>query len=107
MPGADAAGALANEDIDESAALALGSISDGFFIAAEYLLPLLLIASAIVALRYGALPRWLAWIQVIVAIAALIPWIGWAALIFGFPVWVLIVSYVLWSGIGTRTTRTT
>jgi len=102
MPGADAAGALSNDEIDESAALALASISDGFFVAAEYLLPLLLVASAIVALRYGALPKWLAWIQLLVAVALLVPWIGWAALIFAFPLWVLVVSFVLWSGVTAR-----
>jgi hypothetical protein len=100
LPGGDAAGALSNDEIDESAALALGSVSDAFFIAAEYLLPVLLVASALAAFRYGALPRWLAWFQVLVAVALLIPWIGWAALIFAFPLWVLIASFVLWRGTG-------
>jgi hypothetical protein len=98
MPGGDAAGALSNDEIDESAALALGSVGDAFFVAAEYLLPVLLIASALVALRYAALPKWLGWIQLLVALALLIPWIGWAALIFAFPLWVLVVSFLLWSG---------
>jgi hypothetical protein len=96
IPGGHAAGALSNEEIDESAALALGNIGDAFFLAAEYLLPVLLIASALVALRYAALPRWLAWIQIIVAIVLLIGPIGWAALLFAFPIWVVIVSLLLW-----------
>jgi hypothetical protein len=60
------------------------------------LLPVLLVASAMVALRYGGLPRWLAWIQVLVALVLLSGVIGWAALIFAFPVWVLVTSYLLW-----------
>jgi hypothetical protein len=96
IPGGNAAGALSNDEIDESAALALSSIGDAFFLAAEYLLPVLLVASALVALRYAALPRWLAWIQLIVALVLLIGPIGWAALIFAFPVWVLVVSLLLW-----------
>jgi hypothetical protein len=96
MPGGQAAGALSNEDIDESAALALNNIGDAFFLAAEYMLPVLLVASALVALRYGALPRWLAWLQLLVALVLLIGPIGWAALIFAFPVWVLVVSVLLW-----------
>jgi hypothetical protein len=96
MPGAHMAGALSNEEIDESAALALGAVGDVFFLGAEYLLPLLLVASAMIALRYGGLPRWLAWIQVLVALVLLSGVIGWAALIFAFPVWVLVTSYLLW-----------
>jgi hypothetical protein len=96
MPGPDMAGVFSNDEIDESAALALGSVGDAFFLGAEYLLPVLLVASALVALRYGALPKWLAWIQVLVAIVLLSGVIGWVALIFAFPVWVLITSYLLW-----------
>jgi hypothetical protein len=96
MPGAHMAGALSNDEIDESAALALGAVGDVFFLGAEYLLPVLLVASAMVALRYGGLPRWLAWIQVLVALVLLSGVIGWAALIFAFPVWVLVTSYLLW-----------
>jgi hypothetical protein len=61
------------------------------------MLPVLLVASGIVALRYGALPRWLAWVQFLVALVLLSGVIGWAALIFAFPLWVLLVSYLLWS----------
>jgi hypothetical protein len=96
MPGAHMAGALSNDEIDESAALALGAVGDVFFLGAEYLLPLLLVASAMIALRYGGLPRWLAWIQVLIALVLLSGIIGWAALIFAFPLWVLVTSYLLW-----------
>jgi len=101
MPGGDMAAALSNEDLDASAALALGSVGDAFFFGAEYLLPVLLVASALVALRYGALPRWLAWVQLLVALVLLIGPIGWAALVFAFPLWVLVTSYVLWRGSAT------
>jgi hypothetical protein len=96
MPAMDMAGALANDDLDESASLALGNVGTGFFLGAEYLLPVLLVASAIVVLRYGGLPVWLAWLQVLVALVLLSGVIGWAALIFAFPVWVLVTSYLLW-----------
>jgi hypothetical protein len=96
LPGPDMAAALSNDDLDESAALALGSIGDAFFLGAEYLLPVLLVASALVVLRYGGLPRWLAWIQLLIALVLLTGVIGWAALIFAFPLWVLFVSYLLW-----------
>jgi hypothetical protein len=97
LPGAEMSGALNNDELDESAALALGNVGDVFFVGAEYLLPVLLVASALVALRYGALPRWLAWIQLLLALVLLSGVIGWAGLIFAFPLWVLLVSYLLWS----------
>jgi hypothetical protein len=96
LPGPDMAAAFSNDDIDESAALALGNIGDAFFLGAEYLLPLLLVASAVIALRYGGLPTWLAWIQLLIALVLLSGVVGWAALLFAFPVWVLVVSYLLW-----------
>jgi len=96
LPGPDMAAALSNDDLDASAALALGNVGDAFFLGAEYLLPVLLVASALIALRYGGLPRWLAWIQVLMALVLLSGVLGWAVLIFAFPLWVLLVSYLLW-----------
>jgi hypothetical protein len=96
LPGPHMAGAFSNDEIDGSAALALGSMGDTFFLGAEYLLAVLLVASALVVLRYGGLPRWLAWIQLLMALVLLTAILGWAALLFAFPVWVLVVSYLLW-----------
>jgi len=31
-------------------------------------------------------------VSLLFAVAALVPWISWAVLIFGFPLWVLFVS---------------
>jgi hypothetical protein len=101
--GPDMSGAINNDDLDASAALAISNMSDAFFVAAEYLLPVLLVASALIALRTGqVLPRWLAWITLLIALVLLIGPIGWAALIFAFPIWVLIVSFLMWR----RTTTT-
>ena len=57
---------------------------------------MVLFATALVALRHAALPRWLAWLSLIIGIVLLIGPIGWAALIFAFPIWILITSWVLW-----------
>jgi hypothetical protein len=96
LPGPVMAGAISHEDLDASAAAALGAVGDTFFFGAEYLLTVLLVASALVALRYGALPRWLAWVQLLLALVLLSGVIGWAGLIFVFPVWVVVVSFLLW-----------
>jgi hypothetical protein len=85
-----------NTTLEGAAAQALHSLGDGFFILAEYTAALLLAASALVALRTGILPRWLAWVSLLIAVVLLIPPIGWAALIFAFPLWIIVVSYLLW-----------
>jgi hypothetical protein len=92
IPAADQVGALNKNDIDASGAAVLHNFSDGFFIAAEYTLTVFFFASAILALRYAALPKWLGWFSVLIGIVLLIGPIGWAAFIFATPIWILIVS---------------
>jgi hypothetical protein len=94
--GPDMAGAFSNDDLDASAARALHSVTDAFFIAAEYLTPVLLVATGLLALRTAVFPRWFAWLSLLIAIVMLIAPIGWAALVFAFPIWVLILTYLLW-----------
>lgn len=48
------------------------------------------VAAAVVVLGQRALPRWLGWFAVVVALGALMPWIG----LFVFGLWVLVVSIV-------------
>ena len=96
QPGPDLAAALSKNDIDASAARAIHSIGDAFFLGAEYLAPVLLVATALLALRRGVFPRWLAWLSLLIALVMLIAPIGWAALVFAFPIWVLIVAFLTW-----------
>ncbi len=96
LPGADLAGALSKNDLDPSAARALRSVSDVFFLGAEYLAPVLLVATALLALRTGVLPRWLAWVSLVIALVMLVAPIGWAGLVFAFPIWILIVAFLIW-----------
>jgi hypothetical protein len=100
MPGPDQVGALDKDDIDASGAATLHHLADAFFIGVEYLLPVFFFAGAILALRYAALPRWLGWVSALIGLVLLIGPIGWAALIFAFPIWVLIVSVWLWTTTG-------
>jgi hypothetical protein len=92
IPVADEVGALNKNDFDASGASVLHHFSDGFFIATEYTLPVFFFASAILALRYAALPKWIGWFSVLIGVVLLIGPIGWAAFIFATPIWVLIVS---------------
>lgn len=95
IPAGDTVGALNKNDIDASGAAVLHHISDGFFVGAEYLVAVLFLASAVLALRYAALPKWLGWLSLVIGVVLLIGPIGWAAFIFA-PIWTLIVSVLLW-----------
>jgi hypothetical protein len=93
------AGALAideDEPLSAEAAQTLWILQDGFFVAAWFTLAAFFAATAVVVLRTRALPQWLAWVSLLFAVGVLVPWTGWAVLIFGFPLWVLVTSVLLW-----------
>jgi hypothetical protein len=71
-------------------------LAHGFFVAAEVALAVFLGALSILALRRFALPRWLGWFGAIVTVLLLIPPIGWAALLFLLPVWLIAASVIVW-----------
>ena len=98
LPGPDMAAAIADDaDLSSAAAEAIRVVADTFFLGAEMSAAVLLAAIGVHALRTGSLPRWLAWVSLVIALALIILPIGWAALLFAFPLWVLVVSYLLWS----------
>ena len=94
------AGAFAANEADAplapEAAQALWFVDDGFFVAAEFAAVLLLVSTAVAIFRWRVLPIWLAWFSLLVAVVLLVPPIGWAALLFGIPLWTLIVSVLLY-----------
>jgi hypothetical protein len=95
MPATLASAAANHKHLSEGAAQALLSIGDAFFFVAELAAAVLLLGTALVVLRTGVLPRWLAWVSLVVALWLLIPPIGWAALILALPLWTVIVSVLL------------
>ena len=101
QPGPDLAGVLAKDDLDASSARAIHAIGDAFFVGAEYFLPVMLVASTILTLRTRLFPTWFAWVTVGIAVVLLVAPIGWAALVFAFPVWLLVLSFMLWARMGT------
>jgi hypothetical protein len=96
QPAADAAAAISQDDLDASASRAIHTMGDAFFLGAEYLLPILLFATALVVFRTRVFPSWFAWVTAIVGVDLLIGPIGWAALVFAFPIWVLLTSWLVW-----------
>jgi len=95
LPAADQAGALSNDEITGEAAVVFNNFGDAFFIAAEFAAAPLLVATALVVLATRVLPRWLGWVSLVVALWLLIAPIGWAALLFAMPLWIIVVSVLL------------
>ena len=94
-PGGDIAAAINNEDLGAPAAEALHNLGDLFFIGAEVSAAVLLSAVGVLALRTRVLPVWLGWASLVIALWLLIAPVGWAALIFAFPLWIVVVSILL------------
>jgi hypothetical protein len=95
LPLGDVSGALA-DNLEPAAAQALNEIGTAFFVGAEFSALALVVATALLVLRTGVLPRWLAWVSLLLGLWLLIGPIGWLGLIFGFPLWVIVVSVLLW-----------
>ncbi len=88
-------GALVAEDggrVDPGSAQAFWNLGDGFFVAASAAVFVFYVASALGILRTRVLPVWLGWASLVLAVIALIPPIGWATLVWGLPLWLLIAS---------------
>lgn len=94
-------GALASReelqrDLEPGAAEVFSSIGTGFFFGGELMLAGFLLAVGLAAVGTRALPPWLGWVSVVLGLVAFVPPIGWAVVIFAFPLWLLLVSALLW-----------
>ena len=89
----DVASAINKNDVTPATAGALHHLGDLFFVVAELALMAALAAFALVALRTALFPRWWAYVTLLVAVVLLIGPIGWAALIFGTPIWALVTGW--------------
>jgi hypothetical protein len=99
MMGGQSAGATTDvEVLTPDVAIVFWRLAHIFFVAAELALAVFVGALAILALRRLVLTRWLGWFGLAVTILLLIPPIGWAALLFLLPLWLVAVSVVLWRG---------
>jgi hypothetical protein len=92
------AGALAADEADPlapEAAQTLFFVDDAFFIGAEFMAFVFMAAAGVLSLTRRALPVWLGWLAVLIALGLLVFPIGWAFLLFGVPLWVLLTSVIL------------
>jgi hypothetical protein len=85
-----------SDALDPAATQAINALSfDLFFPAAGGILTLL-VASGLLSIRTGALPRWLGWAALVIAVAIFTP-VGFVAFLASVA-WVLVVSIVLVRG---------
>lgn len=80
--------------ITPSAEQALNVLQDNVFLALLVGAGIFLIGSGLAIVASAALPKWLGWIAVPLAIIAVTP-LGWIVAIFALPIWVLIVSVLM------------
>ena len=90
-PGGEIAAAITAEEqeISASTAAALRFLGEAYISAATIAATLLIIGSAVVALRTRLFPRAWAWLSLALAVLLVIGPIGWAAFLVGLPVWVI------------------
>jgi hypothetical protein len=84
----------AADHLTPGAAQALNALNDDFFFPLAAGLGTLMIATGISCIRSRVLPAWLAWIALVIGIAAITPAGFFAFLVFGL--WTLATSIFLW-----------
>lgn len=94
--------AIAIEDmgasIQASTAETVWHAGTGFFVLGELLLALFFFSTVALNRAVAVLPPWLAWFALLIGVVALVPPIGWAAIIFGLPLWTLLAAIFLLLG---------
>jgi hypothetical protein len=96
-PGPEIAAAIVAEEqeVSASAAAAMRMLPEAFLVAAALSAILLMLGSGIVALRTRIFPKGWAWFSFLLAPLLVIPPIGWAVLLLGLPVWVIVTTVFL------------
>ena len=90
--------AFDHSNISDTSIDALIHMGDSFFGGVELFSIPLLLATGLASLRHGPLPRWFAWMSIALAVILAIPPIGWLGVFIGLPLWVLLVSVLLFRG---------
>jgi hypothetical protein len=94
----DVGSAIDKDSISAATAGTFHNMGNVFFVCAELMMILFFVGTAVAALRTHVLPKWWAWFAVLIAVVLVIGPIGWAALIFGTPVWTLGTTFFLLRG---------
>lgn len=99
LTGPHTTGATTDEELlGPETSVALWRLTHTFFVAAEVAFAVFVAAVALGALASGFAPRWLAWAGLAIALLLLVLPIGWIALIFLLPLWLVALGSSLARG---------
>jgi hypothetical protein len=88
-------GAIDEEDLGPGAAQSLQVISEAFLGGTEITLIPMFLAVGLLTLRTRVLPVWLGWASFVIALVLVIIPLGWAGVVFLFPLWTIVTSVIL------------
>jgi hypothetical protein len=88
-------GAFDEDDLSPEAAQALQSVGEAAFAGTEFTLIAMFAAVGLIILRTRVLGAWLGWVSLAIALLLAIIPIGWAGVVFAFPLWTLVTSILL------------
>ena len=89
-------GAVDEDDLSADAAQSLQSMGEAFFFGAEFTLIAMFLAVGLLILRARVLPVWLGWVSLAIALLLAIIPIGWAGVVWAFPLWTIVTSVLLY-----------
>ena len=95
QPAVHAAGAINNDNLSADAAQVYLGINVAFFYAAEFATAVFLLALGLVTLRGQPVPHWFGTVSLVYAVCLVIPLIGPAVMLWGFPLWLIVASVLL------------
>src|SRR5262245_16864161 len=94
QPAVHATGAINSDNLSADAAQVYLGINVAFFYAAEFATAVFLLALGLVSLRGQPFPQWFGTVSLVYAVCLVIPPIGSAVLVWGFP-WLIVISLLL------------
>jgi hypothetical protein len=89
-------GALDKDDLSADAAQSLQSMAESFFGGAEFTLLAMFLAVGLLILRTRVFGAWLGWVSLAIALLLAIIPIGWAGVVWAFPLWTIVTSVLLY-----------
>jgi hypothetical protein len=88
-------GAFDEEDLSPEAAQALQSVGEAAFGGTEFTLLAMFLAVGVLILRTRVFGVWLGWVSLAIALVLAIVPIGWAGVVWLFPLWTIVTSVLL------------
>ena len=89
-------GAFDEDDLSADAAQSLQSMGEAFFGGTELTLIAMFVAVGLLILRTRVLGLWLGWVSLAIALLLAIIPIGWAGVVWAFPLWTIVTSVLLY-----------